>query len=79
MHVLAIAYSYTARCFLYMYRCEMLQILEHSNYTHGLDKVREELNKLNFQVKAQVQLKQSTALKQTLLNLPNDGGIYSYT
>jgi len=55
----------------------MLKILEHSNYTHGLDKAREELNRLNFQVKAQAQLEQSTALKEMVSNLPDDSGMYS--
>ena len=55
----------------------MLKILEHNNYTHGLDKVREELNRLNFHIKAQAQLEQSTALKEMVSNLPDDSGMYS--
>ena len=54
---------------------ELLKILEHNNYTHGLHKVREEPNWLNFQVKAQAQLERSTEVKQILLNLPNDAGV----
>lgn len=63
-------------CICIQVRREMLKILKHNNYTHGLDKVREELNQLNFQVKAQAQLEQSTVLKQMLFNLSNDAGMY---
>ena len=64
-------------------RCELLKILEHNNYPSGLHKVREELNQLSFQVKAQARLEQTTAVKQMMYNLPNDKGafcncLYSY-
>lgn len=57
-------------------RRELLKILEHDNYTNGLHRVREELNQLSFQVKAQAQLERSTAVKRTLSNLPNETGVY---
>ena len=57
---------------------ELLKILEHNNYINGLHKVREEPNQLNFLVKAQAQLERSIAVKQILLNLPNDAGVCSY-
>ena len=56
----------------------MFKILEHNNCAHNLHKVREELNLLNFQVKAQGQLERSTALKQIMFNLSNDTGITSH-
>ena len=45
-----------------------------NNYANGLHKVREELNQLSFQVKAQAQLERSTTVKQIMSNLPNDTG-----
>ena len=61
-------------CIFIQVKHETLKILESNNHTHGLHRVREELNQLNFQVKAQAQLERSTVLKQTLSDLPNDTG-----
>ena len=57
----------------------MIKVLDYNGCTHNIENVREELNQLHFQAKAQAQIERSKAIQKTLASLPNDEGIYTST
>ena len=53
----------------------MIRVLEYNGYTHAIESVREELDQLHFQAKAQAEIERSKAIQKTLASLPDDEGI----
>lgn len=60
-------------------RRETIRVLEYNGYTHAIENVREELDQLHFQAKAQAEIERSKAIQKTLASLPDDEGIIIQT
>ena len=56
----------------------MIRVLEYSGDTHNIERVREKLDQLHFQAKAQAEIERSKAIQKTLASLPDDEGIHKH-
>ena len=47
-------------------------------HTHNIENVKEQLDQLNFQAKAQAEIERSAAIQNLLASMQSDEGIYTH-